>query len=113
MPRPVGEIRRRLVVSGVTMGITLMVMDITGDPRAWVVVGGMLGKVMGQLRGHSWVLQAASLRGLLIRVIGSEEVSEAIVVVGAAGGDGTVHVLRHHLLLSPRWQLTGLPRSLY
>ena len=80
-------------------------------PRVAVVV--MLGKVMGQLRGHSWVLQAASLRGLLIRVIGSEEVTEAIMVVGAAEGAGTVHVLRHHLLLSTRWQLTGLPRSLY
>ena len=81
--------------------------------RPWVAVVVMLGKVMGQLRGHSWVLQAASLRGLLIRVFGSEEVSEAIVVVGAAGGPGTVHVLRHHRLLSTRCQLMGLPRSLY
>ena len=79
-------------------------------PRVAVVV--MLGKVMGQLRGHSWVLQAASLRGLLIRVIGSEEVSEAIVVVGAAVGAGTIHVLRYHLLLSTIWHLMRLSRSL-
>ena len=70
-------------------------------PRVAVVV--MLGKVMGQLRGHSWVLQVASLRGLLIRVFGSEEVSEAIVVVGAVEGAGTVHDNCPHLwLLSSR-----------
>ena len=51
----------------------------------------MHGKAMARLRGRSWVLPVASLRGLLIRVIGSEEVTVAIVVVGAGEGAGTVH----------------------
>nr|XP_045090069.1 uncharacterized protein LOC123497549 [Aegilops tauschii subsp. strangulata] len=62
----------------------------------------MHGKAMARLRGRSWVLPVASLRGLRIRVIGSEEGTVAIVVVGAVEGAGTVHVLRPHLLLSSR-----------
>ena len=69
-------------------------------PRVEVVV--IHGKAMVRLRGRSWVLQAASLRGLPIRVIGSEEVTVAIVVVGAGEGAGTVHDRRHHRSLSSR-----------
>ena len=77
-----------------------MASTVVLRPRVEVVV--MHGKAMVRLRGRSWVLPVASLRGLLIRVIGSEEVTVAIVVVGAGEGAGTVHVLRHHLLLSSR-----------
>ena len=62
----------------------------------------MHGKAMARLRGRSWGLPVASLRGLRIRVIGSEEVTVAIVVVGAGEGAGTVHDNWLHLLLSSR-----------
>ena len=78
-------------------------------PRVEVVV--MHGKAMVRLRGRSWVLPVALLRGLLVRVISSGEVSMAIMVVGAVEGAGIVHDNRPHLLLSSRRQITGLLRS--
>ena len=62
----------------------------------------MHGKVMARLRGRSWRLPGASLRGLRIRVIVSEEVIVAIVVVGAGEEADTVHDRRHHRSLSSR-----------
>ena len=72
----------------------------------------MHGKVMARLRGHFWGLPGASLRGLRIRVIGSEEVTVAIVVVGAGEEADTVHDRRHHRLLSSRCLIAGRERSL-
>ena len=90
LARPVLRLRPE-VNGGMT---TTMPMGLASTmvlrPRVAVVV--LLGRVMGLSRGLSWVLQVASLRGLLIRVFGSEEVTEAIVVGGAAEGAGTVHV---------------------
>ena len=73
LARPVLQLRPE--VNGGMTATMLMGLASTMALRPRVAVMVMLGKVMGQLRGHSWVLQAASLRGLLIRVIGSEEVS--------------------------------------
>ena len=69
-------------------------------PREAVVA--MHGKVMARLRGRSWGLPGASLRGPRIRVIGNEEVTVAIVVVGAGEEADTVHDHRHHRSLSSR-----------
>ena len=92
----------RSEASGGTMVMMRMEMDniVVPHPRVEVVV--MHGKATVRLRGHSWVLPVASLRGLLVRVIGSREVSVAIVVFGAVDGAGTVHDNRPHLLLSSR-----------
>ena len=78
--------------NGVTMATMPMMKAIIVDRHRRAVAADMHGKVMVRFRGCSWVLPVASLRGLLIRVFGNEEVTEAIVVVGVAEGAGTVHV---------------------
>ena len=79
---------------------TALASTVGLHPREVAVA--MHGKVMARLRGRSWGLPGASLRGLRIRVIGNEEVTVAIVVVGAGEEADTVHVSRHHRLLSSR-----------
>nr|XP_020171666.1 translation initiation factor IF-2-like [Aegilops tauschii subsp. strangulata] len=51
---------------------------------------------------RSWVPRVALLRVLLARILDSVVASVGIVVVGAGEGAGTVHVRRHHRLLSSR-----------
>ena len=71
-----------------------------------------LGRATVRQSDRSWIPRVALLRVLLARILDSVVVSADIVVVGAGEGAGTVHVRRHHWLLSSRRLIAGLPRSL-
>ena len=80
--------------------------------RRRVAAEATLGRATGRPNDRLWVPRVVLLRVLLVRMLDSVVVSVGIVVVGAGEGAGTVHVRRHHRLLSSRRLIAGLPRSL-